>query len=333
MLMATKKKNLKNQLKSALYQQFYAAKGESRHAEKKRTGQHAHYDKIYARQSLKTHLSRAEQFADWVKSEHPEIKKIDEITKEVAGQYLQLQVEKGYSVRTVESDMGMINHVVIGTDAWAREDALTKREFNLPSRSKHDIVNNRGDKTASSIAYNEQHQKIVEFGQTFGLRRSELVPNQENDRYAVGAKSLYEKEGRVYAAVIGKGGRYRTVEALENRQSDLKEEYGQFIQKVEQLPAKEEFLATYDKTEHLFNSISNNVRIHRDCRQFYANEKLQELEQNDRHFELLRQNKLETGRDIYQTNGRTMMRDHAQFISQQLGHNRVYELQSYINLN
>lgn len=330
--MATKKENLKHQLKSALYAQFYSAQGESRHAEKKRTGQHAHYDKIYARQSLKTHLSRAEQFADWVKSEHPEVKKINEISKDIAGEYLQMQAEKGYSVRTIESDMGMINHVAIGADNWTKDEALTKKEFNLPSRSKHDITNNRGDKTASSINYNEQHQKIVEFGQAFGLRRSELVPNRENDRYAVAQQSLYEKDERIYAAVIGKGGRYRTVEALESRQDDLRASYGQFIQKVEELPTKEEFVVSYNKNEHLFQRISNNVRVHRDCRQFYANEKLQELEQNDRHFKLLRQNTLESGCDTYRTNGREMLRDHAQFVSQQLGHNRIYELQSYVNV-
>jgi len=60
---------------------------------------------------------------------------------------------------------------------------------------------------------------------------------------------------------------------------------------------------------------------------------LNELEESERRFELTSQNSLRSGYDKYTTNCRTMLRDHAQHVSQQLGHNRLNELKSYINLN
>lgn len=329
--MATKKENITHQLKTALYEQFYKGKGTSRHNEKELTKEYAHHNKIYSRSSLKTHISRSKKFGQWLRSNHPEIKNISDISRDIAGEYLTNQKEQGYSTRTIEADMTMVNHVKIGSGEWAKNEGINKKEFNLPARNKADITNNRGQ--SSLINYNENHIKIIDFGKTFGLRRSELVPNRQNDRYAVSAQSLYEKDNRLYVTIIGKGGRFRTAEALESYQNDIRALYGQYIQKVDELPSKAEFIAQYNRDDHLFSRISNNVRVHVECRQFYSNEKLNEIEESGRRFDLLHQNQLESGLETYATNGREMLRDHAQFVSEQLGHNRIYELKSYINVN
>lgn len=325
------RQNLQHQIKSALYDQFYSARGQSRHENKVKRKEYAHHDKIYSRQSLKNHLSRAKQFSGWLKEQHPEIKSMDEISRDVAIKYLSRQKDAGYSTRTVEADMSMINRLQVGIGNWDKEEALTKKMAGIPPRNRADITNNRGHKK-SEIQYNEDHQKALNFGKVFGLRRSELVPDRQNDRYAVGQNSLYEKNNRIYCATVGKGGRYRTIEALESHQDELRAEYGQFIQKVDNLPTREEYIASYDKNKQFFKSMSNNIRVHKESRQYYANEKLAELEKNDRHFQLSKQNKLKSGHSRYKTNGREMARDHAQFISEQLGHARLYELGSYINV-
>lgn len=329
--MATKRQNIQHQLKTELYDQFYRGKGTSRHEAKIERNEYAHHDKLYTRSSLKTHLSRAKGFAKWLKESHPEVKELDDISRSIAGEYLQAQQEKGYTTRTIESDMTMINHVQIGRDKWSKEERLTKKEFNIKPRNKNDIKNNRGQKE-SNIKHNEYHQKVIEFGQAFGLRKSELVPNRQNDLYAVATNSIYLKGERIFLITEGKGGRFRTIEALESHQNMIQSEYGEYIQKVEELPNQEQFRSEYDKEKQLFKSISNNARIHVNCRQYYTDQKLNELEKSGRQFELLSQNKMESGKETYKTNGREMRRDHAQFVSQQLGHNRIYELKSYVNL-
>lgn len=333
--MATKKKNFKNMVKSHLYQQYYEnGKGHSRHQEKRDTGNFAHYDRIYSRTSLKTHLSRAEQFADWTKEHHPEIRKIDDISRGVAKEYLQHQQERGLSVRTVEADMSFLNRIKVSSGDWSRDDILTKKEAEIRPRRMSETRNNRFDKPSHINTHSDYQQKVVDFGKTFGLRKSELIHQRSNKYYAVTTNSLYEKDDKIYACVFGKGGKYRVAEALETHQDMIKAEYGEYIQKVTELPSGEQIKAEYSRDEHLFKKdISHNVRVHVECRQYYANEKLEELERNDRHFELLAKNELESGSNIYKTNGREMERDHAQFVSQQLGHNRIYELKSYINLN
>lgn len=329
--MATKKENIKHQLKSELYGQYYSSKGKSRHSEKMKRGQYNHHDSIYSRNSLKTHISRSNQFANWLKQAHPEVRQINAISREIAGQYLQIQQEKGYTTRTIEADMTMLNHIQIGRENWTQDEKLTKKEFDIKPRNKEDIINNRG--TKATKPYNENQQQIIEFGKAFGLRRSELVPDRQNNGYAVTTQSLFLQNDKIYLAAIGKGARFRTIECLESRQDYIKEEYGQYLQKVDQLPNIDEFKESYNRQNQLFNSISNNVRIHVECRQYYANQKINELESSERHFQLLPQNCLKSGVETYTTNGREMARDHAQFVSQQLGHSRIYELKSYVNVN
>lgn len=329
---ATKKESLQHQMKTELYRQYYDARGTSRHEEKQKRGEYEHLDKIYARNSLKAHLSRAEQFAKWLKAEHAEVKRLDDITRDIAGEYLKSQQERGYSVRTIESDMTAINHLQLGRSHWEKEEALNKREFDIRSRRAEDITNNRGER-ATPVTYSSYQERVVAFGEAFGLRRSEVVPERKNNDHAVTTNSFFRKDERIYLATIGKGGRFRTVECLESRQAAIEAEYGQYIRDVEQLPDRQQFREEYARENQLFNSVSNNVRIHVDCRQFYANEKLNELEESERRFELTSQNSLRSGYDKYTTNNRTMLRDHAQYVSQQLGHNRLNELKSYINLN
>lgn len=330
--MATKKENINHQLKNELYNQFYSSKGTSRHEQKKITKEYAHHTKIYSRNSLKTHISRAKSFSSWIKETHPEIKKIEDISRDVAGRYLQDQQAKGYSTRTIEADMTMLNHINVGRNNWTKDQILNKKEFDINPRRAKDVTNNRGVKP-STRPYNEYQREIVSFGECFGLRKSELVPSKENNGYAVTTSSFFQKDERIYLAAIGKGGKFRTIECLESRQDYIKEEYGQYIQKVELFPERKEFKENYFKENQLFNSISNNVRIHVDCRQYYSNEKLDELENSDRRFELLPKNRLKSGKETYTTNNRTMLRDHAQYLSQQLGHERIYELKSYVNVN
>lgn len=332
--MATKKQNIRHQLRSELYRQFNKGKGTSRHENKQKRKLYGHHDLIYSRKSLKTHLSRAEQFAKWIKAEYPEIKRLEQITQVIGIEYLRQQEESGYYASTTAKDALMINHVQIGSGNWTRNERLIKSELGLKSRRMQDITNNRGAKAnrVEKSILNDSQRRIVNFGEAFGLRRSELMPNHDTPDFAVTTRSLVEKEGRVYVMTKGKGGKFRSVECLKTSEPWVREEFGQYIRQVDVFPSYAVYKAEYARYSHLFKEVNNNINIQIECRQAYVNAKLDELEEDGRRFHLARQNQLKSGLETYTTNGRTMLRDHAQFVSEQLGHARIYELKSYVNL-
>lgn len=323
-----KKATLENQMRSTLLNQFRKGYGTSRHQEKQLRGTYAIHDKIYSKKSLDTHVSRTKMFAKWVKQNHPEIKKIDQISKVIVGEYLQSQQDKGLSAWTLSADLTALNHVAIGTGVW--DKSISKSEFGIKKRSLSDVKNNRGDKaTDKHWSNSNRYEKETFVGQAFGLRRSELVPSSSNRGYAVTNQSLYKVNKKVYCATFGKGSRYRTVECLKSHQNQIEQMYGQYIIEVDRLPKSSEFKEIRQQGEALFNSISRSVNIHQNCRQYYANAKLEELQQENRYYEVQEQNRPDL--ETYRCNGQQIDRGHAQFISQQLGHNRLDVLKHYIN--
>lgn len=328
---ATNKKSLLQQMKNELYNQYKKGKGVSRHAEKKKTGTFAHHDKIYSSNSLKTHLTQVKDFAKWAKEQEEKIRNIEDITPEIVGKYLREKEKEGNAPHTISSKLLALNHIGISKGLWSQ--SLRKREFDLSERRFDTITNNRESKVTMDDLTSKQAE-IIQFGRSFGLRRSELVPNSSHTaNYAVNDKSLFEKENRLYIATFGKGGRYRTVEALKESEDYIRSEYASFIQKVDKLPNRVEFEALRSESEPLFHSISRSVPIHVLSRQYYANHKLTELERENRSYHVNKSNQLKSGHQFYTTNGRTIRREHAQFLSDQLGHNRINELKSYVNLN
>lgn len=329
--MATNKKSLLQQMKNELYNQYNKGKGVSRHAEKKKTGTFAHHDKIYSSNSLKTHLTQVKDFAEWAKQQDQRIRNIEDITPNLVGKYLREREEQGNSPHTISARLLALNHIGVSRGLWSK--SLRKSEFDLAKRRSDTITNNRDSKVTMDDLTAKQ-ATIIEFGRSFGLRRSELVPNSTHtSNYAVSNKSLFEKEDRLYIATFGKGGRYRVTEALKESEAYIRSEYAPFIQKVDKLPNRVEFEALRVDSTPLFDSISRSVPVHVLSRQYYANNKLVELERENRSYHVNESNQLKSGHKYYTTNSRTMLREHAQFLSDQLGHNRLGELKSYVNLN
>lgn len=318
-------------MKNELYNQYNKGKGVSRHAEKKQTETFAHHDRIYSSNSLKTHLTQVKDFAAWAKQQDERIRNIEDITSETVGKYLQEKEQQGNSPHTISARLLALNHVGINRGLWSQ--SLKKSQFGLAERRADTVTNNRNSKVTMDDLSAKQAQ-IIQFGRTFGLRRSELVPNSTHTaNYAVSDKSLYEKDTRLFLATLGKGGRYRVVEALKESEDYIRSEYASFIQKVDELPTRDQFDILRSDSTPLFDSVSRSVPIHVLSRQYYANHKLVELERENRSYHVNENNQLKSGHQFYTTNGRTMQRQHAQFVSDQLGHNRLSELKSYVNLN
>lgn len=304
-----------------MYRQRQEGQGKSRHYDKKATPGKPIYNKIYSDLSLKTHLSRIEQFSGWVKENHSDIKNLREITPHVVGDYLKQQVENGKSAYTLSADMLAINRVMIGSSNW--ESPLQKSDYNLPKRSFDSLRNNHVTKHRTleqrehDDKLRERYSDVLTYGQAFGLRRSELVPSASRQTVA-GTKSLYEHRGRLYHATTGKGGRLRVVECLRSHEQSIRELYGQHIQQMPVYLTKDSFTKEdiqQFREEHKpgkrhFDSLSKSLRIHVECRQYYAKQKLEEIQQ-DRDEE----------RSVV-INGVSLSRDEANEISKNLGHGK-----------
>ena len=314
-----KRKNIRQQLRNELHSQFKAARGSSRHVDKKLKGFGIH-NKIYSRNSLKTHLSRIEQFSKWLKENHPEIRNLNDISRDVAGEYLKFQEDSGKSAWTTSADALAINHVMIGSGNW--NEGIKKSDFGLQQRRLQDIQNNRGETKwgESGRGRKETYAAPVEYGRAFGLRRSELVGNNSQHAKASTASLYRTPDGRIHNATIGKGGRYRTTECLLSYQSHIEREYDTYIKNVERLPSKDEFLQRYKESVPLFDTISRSVRIHHDCRQYYAEQKLEELRNEERFL----------SGETYRCNEIVLDKGQALFVSKQLGHNRLDVLRHYV---
>lgn len=326
-----KVKNLRNQLRRELYRQRKDGQNQSRHYDKKIYQGKPIYDKIYSDLSLKTHLSRIEQFSKWIRVKHPEINKLDQISKDLAGEYLQKQVDSGKSPYTLSSDMLAINRIMVSSSHW--DKPLEKRDYNLPKRSFETLRNNHGaayrtpEQQARDEKMRERYSEVLHYGEAFGLRRSELVPSDSRQTVA-GTKSLYERDNKLYHATTGKGGRLRVIECLKSHEESIRDTYGQYIQEMPDYLNKDEFTREdvqqfkneHKEGERFFKSLSRSLRIHVECRQYYANHKLEEIQE---------------GRDIERRiliNGVSLSQDEANHISRQLGHgdNRLDVLNRYI---
>ena len=317
-----KKKNIRQQLRNELHRQFKDARGRSRHVDKKQRETHAIHDRIYGRASLKTHLSRIDQLEKWLKQQHPEVHNLNQISRDLVGEYLKFQEDRGRSAWTVSADIAAINHVMIGSGKW--DKSISKSDYGLRQRRQQEIKNNRGETRWKQEGRGSEstYEKELEYGRAFGLRRSELVGNNSQHARASTASLYRTPDGRLHNVTIGKGGRYRTSECLASYQKIVEERYKPYIQNVTVLPDRETFLERYKDSEDFFKSISRSVRIHHECRQYYAEEKLKELQ---------RENRCQSGQN-FKCNNVLLDKGQALFVSNQLGHNRLDVLKSYVGL-
>jgi len=309
--------------------------GKSRHIEKQITKEFGQLDLISSRESLKTHLSQISVFSDWIR-ENTKITEMQDITIDTVSDYLQFRQDSGMQPATVNASLTAIHHVLIGSHTWEREANLDLKSLDLRTKSEAPIINNR--KSIEHRALTSEQEKIDFVGKAFGLRRSELMTTKENPEYALNTHSFYEKDKNIYVATLGKNGKFRTTECLKGYQEEIKSEYGQYINEVDKLPNRLEYKQIIRQTEPIFRDYdkSHNMRIQVNCRQFYVDHKLQELKEDERYFDLMPKNRIKTidenGHSFYRTNELKIERSQAQFISLQLGHNRLSILSKYANL-
>lgn len=294
--------SLKWQMNYVLNKQFERGIGQDRHSHKQEHG-HAHYDRIYSINSHKTHVSRIQNFANWLRKE--DIKHINQVTPDVVETFLSSLAGRDLSHSYIKSFQTAINHVFHGNDVEGHPiysvhkmgiQGVTDRKYNLYDKERPEIP----DK------YNKQFDLI----KASGFRREEV----EN----IGTKSMYEARGNYYVITNGKGGRPRYTKIRDEYKEQFKERYSDYIIKkdsIDQIPqTKDEINEIYRSQKPIFDrKIPSKYATHI-YRSEYAQAMLEEVKASG-HYK----------REGYEMDVNGFKADRGAFreVSRQLGHNRA----------
>lgn len=271
-------------LKYQIAQRFNALNriGESKHQAKQalRTASEnakvpwnpAKADGIFSVKTMEGYRQTAQEFSGWLKANHPEIRDINNVTKEHSIAYLQHRQEQGKSPWTVSKDMSALNKVF--------NLNVTKKEAGLRERSYKTTTRSRMERNHDHKYNSKNYVRQIAFAKSFGCRRESILGGQ----YQVKDVSLFKHNDKIYASFIEKGGRYREAPCLSPMQPTIQKMFPN-IQERELTPlkqlqtvGKEQFKEIYANSEggYLFDKYTTKIDNHA-FRHEYARELLQEI--------------------------------------------------------
>lgn len=228
---------------------------------------------IFSHKTFDAYKQSTTEFSKWLKENHPEVRHINQIEKQHSINYLQQRQDQGKSAWTLSKDMSALNKV-FNLNVTKQEAGIRERSYRDAERSR---VERQHDRSYNAQNYRQQ----IDFAKAFGVRRESIY----NGQYQVKDVSLFRHDGKIYASVIEKGGRYREAPCLEKMQSTI-EKHFPHISEREPL-TKEQFQAIYSTSEnYLFDRYSNKIDNHA-FRHEYARNLYQEAlkELNEKHTE------------------------------------------------
>lgn len=152
--------------------------------------------------SYNAYKNASKQFAKWLKQEHPEIKFLKDVTKEMGISYIQYRKDQGKSAYTYSQDLSCVNKL-LDTDIDKKACKVAKRSL---SNRTNNMVDN-GFRTKDGI--------VETFIEGTGLRRRELQHLQ--------VRHCIMEQGELVGVRVyrGKGGRYRVAEVRDSHKALL----------------------------------------------------------------------------------------------------------------
>ena len=184
-----------------------AAWGQSKHADKARNGGKPARDKIYSYSTMDNYKTVAVHFAKWAR-EHHGCRDIDQ-ARQYTGEYLRGRMDAGKSAWTVRRDAAALGKLY--------QCHTTELGVKLPGRHRADVKQHRSG--ASKGHFSEARNKdLVDLCRSTGLRRHEVALLRPDDVTQM-------PDGRTLVHVRqGKGGKARTVQALDHTPARLAEQ-------------------------------------------------------------------------------------------------------------
>jgi len=280
--------------------------GESKHQAKKEYRQYclennikinpAKTAGIHSIKTAEAYRQTANQFGEWLKNNHREIKNLKEITPEISYEYLKQKENQGNSAWSVSKDMSAINKCL--------DIGLNKKDGDLAERSYKNISRSREEKEYQKNYNENNYQEQILVAKAFGVRRESI----HGGKYQVKDTSLYKKDEDVFVRVIEKGGRYRESVCLDKYKDEILDAFD--VEEGEPI-SKEDFIDKYNNSENvLFDTYSRNIDNH-SFRSEYATDLYEQLEEE----------KISKGLEIKE-NYRGYDKEIVLKVSSELGHNR-----------
>ena len=304
--------------------------GESRHEAKKIYKKYCEDNNIKYTQgktlgihSLNTADSYREsgvEFCKWLRENHKNIKRLDQITSEQAYEWLRMKERKGSSAYTISKDMSALNKVI--------RLELTKKEGNLTNRSYKNVTRSRESKAHDSKFNKRNYEHQILVAQAFGLRRESILGGQ----YQIKDVSMYkDAAGNVRVSVIEKGGKYREAPCLKSFENKIKELYPDLrtipVNSDTYAFSKDQFKNVYNSSNKvLFDTYTSKIDNHA-FRREYANKLYQEIYSG---MNIVPGYLIEKYNDSGETNG--YVNAICRAVSIALGHNRInVSIQHYLS--
>ncbi|MGV3110663.1 recombinase XerC [Streptococcus pluranimalium] len=260
-----------------LRRQFYDRKQHSRNETKLENGRKAVYNTISSKESLRKHESQWRQFAQYAENKHG-IKTLKKLDETVVHKYLKDLQRQDIAEKTLKSRVTAINHVMVGSGVWKDNQKISLQQLRSQGliHAKKGAKNVYKDETSSEWrkSHREAYMRsrdLVDFTRAFGLRRSEIFGKSGAQYQGVTYRNLGHMEGskRLFAEVVGKGGKYRIVPVRADMAQEMWDKYGEksreyrteYFQK--DISERERMLkASSDKRERIFKQNKQNVPMH-----------------------------------------------------------------------
>lgn len=194
-----KKKSIVRQAQETLW--GMAAYGTSKHDDKAANGGKPAMEKIYSRSTMSNYVDVATNFAKWARDTHG-CRDISD-ARQYTGEYLQGRMDAGKSAWTVRRDAAALGKLY--------QCPTTTLGVSLPTRHRGDVTQHRNGVSEGHKGYCEaRNQGLADLCRATGLRRHEVAHLRTEDVTTT-------SDGRTLVTVRqGKGGKRRTVEALNN---------------------------------------------------------------------------------------------------------------------
>lgn len=162
---------------------------------------------IYSHQTFENYKQTCIEFEKWLNANYPDVKNIDQISKEHGKEYLLLRQSKGLSSWTTDKDLAGLNKV-FGFN-------MTKKEIGLNRKSYKDSVRSRKDSLMDKKYNPKNYENQILVAKSTGIRRQSMlkITSESFNR---------DISGRIISITVKeKGGKVRNALVLEKFRDEL----------------------------------------------------------------------------------------------------------------
>ena len=250
---------------TGLYHLRQARKAGRVHSRDKLKQQGKAREVISSPRSLEIHESSWKEFSDWVVKEY-DVKTLGKVNKEMLNEFIKYKSEnggrngKGASVKTLKTYITGVNKVMLISGRWDKNDMPSLKKMDIKIKEEQKRIYKKesaSDWLNKNQKVYERHKEYIDTVRAFGLRSREMKDLSK------GSFFYDTKKDKMFATVIGKGGKLRTVESTKEMNEKMKEQYSRIALKgdISSFKSNKEKLLEYTKKQPLELRAAYNEHI------------------------------------------------------------------------